>query len=94
MAMSERVQTRIALFCYAAVSRQFAEMQNPRNRGQAFTWETFPERMATHCDLHLKINVKLPASSEAESRAHASRTGRAIAHDLVMAMSDATLPTL
>ena len=41
MAMSDRVQTRIALFCYAAVSRQFADMQIPRTRAQAFTWVFF-----------------------------------------------------
>lgn len=47
--MEEIERLRIANTCYAIVCGRFADMLNPKMRGDNFSWLKFPEMMGETC---------------------------------------------
>jgi len=81
--MRELHQLRIANQCYAVVSGMFAMFLNDKMRGGRFTWDKFPDMMATSCAIQVALNVKHAKKDEAEYEAKAEEYGREIATHLI-----------
>lgn len=45
--LSIPVKYKVSHYCVSFVAGMFAEFNNPVNRGENFTWEKFPELVAT-----------------------------------------------
>jgi hypothetical protein len=85
--IDKKMKSAIALYCYAAVGNWFAGMQNPKNRGDKFTWEGFPAMMERHCRVALPVNMPLPEKIAEECKDFAAKTAKEIAQNWVSEMT-------
>lgn len=81
--MRELHQIRIANHCYATVCHMFAMFLNDKMRGDKFTWDKFPDMMATSRAIQVALNVKHTKKDEIEYEAKAEQYGREIATRLI-----------
>lgn len=81
--MKELQQLRIANQCYAVVSDMFATFLDVKMRGEKFTWDKFPDMMASLCPRYVALNVKYLKKDEAEYETKAEEYGREIATRLI-----------
>ncbi|MBB4865427.1 hypothetical protein HNP46_004308 [Pseudomonas nitritireducens] len=87
MKLSDKVKIQSALFCYSYVSHSFASMQNPKYRGEKFSWETWPKWISDGAGIHVYVNVNCPESVSHLLEKHAKETALKIASDLVDLMT-------
>lgn len=86
--LSTKKITEIELICYATVGHMMAVMHNPRYRGAKFTWEDFPEMMASHCEMQVTMSCVMSPKLEQQCLEYAAQFGRDIARRWVKTMTE------
>ena len=82
--ISEKKRLEIANICYANVAGEFAMFNNPKYRGENFTWDWFIQHCEDEADLWMMIsNVR---GHQASIRFAAKTYAKGIAETLVWRM--------
>ena len=56
--ISQKLHQEIIIMCYAEISSLFAMMNNPKYRGDKFTWEDFPDMAKGLCTAKVHFLVE------------------------------------
>ena len=85
--LSQKINNQVTLIAYATVSNLFATFQNPKMRGEKFSWDKFPEIAESMVATQVFCNVVCKDSKkQKEAEMQGKKMGREIAANLVKQM--------
>lgn len=80
---------QVTLFCHSFVGTMFAEMHNPKYRGDGFTWDNFPDMVERLCKVSVYQSVVFKNDKLSNKYSEmAGKLGKEIATQLVKRMTE------
>lgn len=81
--MSPFTKSKVSLMCYMAVSKAFANANNPGRKKARYEWEDFPEQVVIPCHEAVMAQMYIKKSDQATVREYVESYSREIAQQLI-----------